>query len=108
MSTIINRDAIVYQLISVLVERKKQNLHPLPLEDAYKVLAKRFNLSEADLALTNPSDGSNKWQSEVRFACTELRKQNVIHKYPAKLEITEPSFHKMQNLLDIANRSDIK
>lgn len=96
MTSIIHRDGISYQLIQVLMERRQLNQEPLPLQEAYKTLANRFNLSAEELGKANQSDGSNKCESEVRFVCTELRRNDIIKKLHAQLEITDEAYGRMQ------------
>ncbi len=95
---IIHRDAIVYQLVQELMNRKELNLPALPLQEAYRLLANRFNLSDGDLSKANKSDGSNKWETEVRFACAFLREQRIVRKLYAKLEMTDEAYEKMEKL----------
>lgn len=94
MASIINKRAITYQLIDVLMERKEKQLEPLPLHDAYKILAARFDLSAEELGQANVSDQSNKWESEIRFVCTNLRKENIIKRIYAKLELTDNAYER--------------
>ncbi|MDW0116170.1 winged helix-turn-helix domain-containing protein [Sporosarcina thermotolerans] len=95
---IIHRDAIVYHLVQELMRRKDLNLPALPLQEAYRLLANRFNLSDADLSKANKSDGSNKWETEVRFACAFLREQRIVRKLYGKLELTDEGYEKMGKL----------
>lgn len=74
----LKQDDIVFYLLLELYYSYRTNQSGCSTKEIYEILAKKFELSKDELNLVYKSDGSSKFEADIRFAKQELKDQGCL------------------------------